>query len=254
MSDSAVSNAKRQRELIKIGGTSGVALDEAERRLTAAESDLETVQKALRDTELRAPFDGVVAKTLVENFTNIRAKQPIVTFQDPSWLEIKINVPEADAVLAVPNLSLEERNRRTAPHAVVSALPDRRIPAMITEFSTTADAATRTYEVTLTFTRPIDVSVLPGMTARVEIKPKGLNDGSAGIRIPARTVAGDSSSQPYVWIIDANGKASRRSVKLGEIAGSMVQIMAGLKTGERIALTGVHHLRESLLVREWEAE
>ncbi len=250
----AESDAERKKELNKIGGASGAAVEEAERRLTLAKSDLETAEKAMSDTELRAPFDGLVARTLVENFSNVQAKQPIVTFQDPSWLEIVVNVSEADAALAVPGLSLEERNRRIAPQVVVSAIEDRKFPAQITEFSTTADPAMRTYAVTLVFARPDDISVLPGMTARVEIAPKEVNGGSSGIRVPSQSVAGDNSSKPYVWVISADGKAARRSVKLGEIAGSMAQIQEGLKTGERIALNGVHHLREGLLVREWEAE
>ena len=38
------------------------------------------------------------------------------------------------------------------------------------------------------------------------------------------------------------------------LAGSMIQIKAGLERGERIALTGVQHLREGLRVRDWELE
>lgn len=250
----ADSDFRRKRELFKIGGASGVALEEAKRRLTTANSDLTTAQKALGDTVLKAPFDGVVARTLVENFQNIRQKQAVVTFQDQAWMEVKVNVPEADAVLAVPGLSLGERNRRLKPEVIVSALPGRKFSAQITEFATIADPATRTYEVTLVFSGSSDVSVLPGMTARAVIEPRDIGNGSTGIRIAAQAVAGDDKGEPYVWVIGQNMKATKRPVKLGEMAGAMVQIVDGLATGERIAVTGVHHLREGLAVRRWEAK
>ena len=44
---------------------------------------------ALADTELTAPFSGVMARKLVQDFANVTAKQPVLVLTDASTLEIK---------------------------------------------------------------------------------------------------------------------------------------------------------------------
>jgi len=250
----AKADVDRKRGLVEVGGVSRVALEEAERRMTAAQSDVATAGKALEDAELRAPFNGVVARTIEENFANVRAKQPVLTFQDPSWMEIEVNIPEADAALAIPGLTIGERNLRLDAAVIVSAIPDREFEAHVSEFSTTADPVTRTYAATCVFETPGDVSVLAGMTAHVRIRRKQDDAEMTGYRVPVHVVAGDDEKNPYVWVIGGDMKASQRPVEIGEISGSMIHVLSGVEPGDRVALTGVHHLREGLLVSEWEAE
>jgi RND family efflux transporter MFP subunit len=231
----AAADLERKRSLVDIGGVARKDFEAAEQLARSTKSNLENAQKALRDTELRAPFTGVVAKTLVENFDNVRAKQDVATLQDNSWMEIKIAVPESDAVLAEPGLTIEQRTARI-------------------KFSTTADPDTRTFEATLKFTPPTDVSILPGMTGHVVVTTDMLKDGSSGLRIPASAVASDDAGKSFVWVVGADMKVAKRPVSLGEMTGDQVQIKDGLATGERIALSGIHYLRDGLLVREWQSK
>ena len=41
-----------------------------------------------------APYDGVIAQRFVEPNQNVRAKQPIVRFQDVDEIDIAVDVPE----------------------------------------------------------------------------------------------------------------------------------------------------------------
>lgn len=169
-------------------------------------------------------------------------------------MEIEVAVPEVDAGLAVPGRTLVERNQRLDASVVVSAIPGREFSASISEFSTAADPVTHTYSLTFVFETPDDVSVLAGMSAHVQLDVKAREGQDLGFRVPVQSVAGDDRSNPYVWIIGDGMKAAKRPVEVGEIAGSMIEIMEGVGEGDRIALTGVHHLREGLSVREWGAE
>ena len=63
-----------------------------------------SLSRILRPVLATAAFAGLIAKTLVENFANVKAKEEVVTLQDPSWMEIKVAVPETDAILAEPAL------------------------------------------------------------------------------------------------------------------------------------------------------
>ena len=48
----------------------------------------------LKDSTLRAPYDGVIAQRFVEEGQNVRAKEPVVQFQDVDEIDIVVDVPE----------------------------------------------------------------------------------------------------------------------------------------------------------------
>src|SRR5262249_48507937 len=48
----------------------------------------------LEDTTLRAPYDGVIAQRFVEQNQNVRAKDPVVKFQDVDEIDVVVDVPE----------------------------------------------------------------------------------------------------------------------------------------------------------------
>ena len=86
----------RRRQLFQRGVISRSELDGFQRANDVAEATLREAQRALDDTRLVAPFDGRVARTLVNNFQNVQAHQPVLVFQNISILEVDIEVPEAD--------------------------------------------------------------------------------------------------------------------------------------------------------------
>ena len=108
-------------------------------------AQLTSAQKALSDTELRAPFAGRIGRTYVDNFNNVQAKQPILLLQDLTQLEAVVNFPEQDWLRAKAGLTLTQRNERAKLEVSLSTLPDRSFPAAITEIAAAADPVTRTF-------------------------------------------------------------------------------------------------------------
>lgn len=250
---SAYTRAKR---IFKEGAGSQAEVDLALRDFEVAREDLNTVQKALDDTTLQAPFSGKVGEKIAENYQNVQAKEAILIFLDDSSLEIDVNVPERDFVRMTPGLSHEERTERVKPMISVSAVPDRTFPAQLISFTTTADPITRTYKATFAFDNPDDVNILPGMTARVTMQlPDELNEEMHGtsMAIPVAATIADEQGNVYVWRIDPESmQISRTQVTLGEMSGSEVQVIMGLKDGDQIAVGGASHLHEGMLVRPLE--
>jgi RND family efflux transporter MFP subunit len=240
---------ERQRVLFDEGVASEREFDVAKRNYEVTAAGLRIAQKAVNDSELRAPFAGRVARTLVNQFQNVQAKEPVVSFQSEGLLEIKVAVPERDAARMPVGKTLKERSDLVHPEVVVSALAGRSFPAQLTEFATSADPTTRTFAATLTFSTPEDVNVLPGMTAsaRVYVSDEA---GIGGKSLPSSAVFADSGGTPSVWIIDPESlRVATRPVAVGEIFGDAVRVEEGIEDGEWVATTGVHQLREGMLVR-----
>ncbi len=249
--DRARAFLNRVLEAGKSGAVSQQEITDARARFDQAQAEVNIRKKAVSDTELRAPFTGRVARKLVDDFQNVQAKEPVVTIQDLSHLELVVSVPEADLALGEGDSSPEEATRRLSPEVVVSAFPSLRIPARLTEFSTTADPSTRTFTGTLTFQAPERASIYPGMTARAILTFR--SDEPSGVNLPARVVRTDESGEPFVWLIEPETlRARRRVVEIGELSGSSLAVHAGLRQGDWVAVSGVHQLREGMEVRRLE--
>lgn len=253
-SENARVNFERAQKLFEEGALAALERDRRQTVYDTAEADLREASKAVEDTALRAPFSGVMAKKLVEDFENVRAKQTVLILQDESTLEIRVNVPERDMTGGgARNIDPEEITRRIEPRVIVSAIPDREFPARVKQISMIADPTTRTFEATFVIERPEEVSVLPGMTAKVIISAPAEAAGRSGMRIPASASVSDDQGKAFVWVVDPSSMQVRPvPVELGELSGSDVSIVSGLSDGDQIAISGVHQLREGMTVRRFE--
>ena len=73
---------KRMERLYKDGTAQLVEYEQKKREHSVALAVAVEARKAMEDTNLRAPFAGVIANRFVETFQNVRAKQPTLSLQD----------------------------------------------------------------------------------------------------------------------------------------------------------------------------
>ena len=244
----ANADLRRSRNIYKEdpGAISTETIDTNERAVGVAKANLAIAQKAVDDTKLRAPFSGRMARKLVEDFQNVKAKEAVLVLQDTSTLEIEINVPERDIARGSPDRQGEEVTERTRPEVIVSALPEMKFPAWVKEFASAADPVTRTFSVKLNFKNPGNLNILPGMTARVQVTVNPERAWS----VPVSAALADDSGNAYVWKLDAESMAvSRAPVELGDLLDDSVGITAGLAEGDLVAISGVNQLRDGMVVR-----
>ncbi len=215
--------------------------------IRSLQAEVDSAADRLRYTYLKAPFEGIVTATYVENYQVLKIKQPVLRLIDHSQIEMIISIPEnlisqADVLQAVDN-PLRVR---------FDPFPDREIEAQIKEIGKEASKTTRTYPVTLIMDQPEDFKVLPGMagnaTRAVEVPGEATQ---TGIIIPETALfSPDDSGKDFVWVIDAQSKkAAKREVKTDELLDTGISIKEGLKPGEWIATAGVHSLKEGQQVR-----
>lgn len=108
----------------------------AEARVEGLLARVREAEAALEDTVLRAPFDGVIAQKLAENFQQVQAKESIARLQNVLGLELEVQVPE----------SLVLRLKRDAKIDFVVTFPTepgKEFPAEFRGFNTQADPATQ---------------------------------------------------------------------------------------------------------------
>jgi len=239
--------------LEKKGAVSKQELDLAKRDLRTAAANLERAEKALEDAKIIADFDGKVANVLVEDFANVAAKQNVMVIQDDTLLEIVVDLPESVMAIPIPGETDAEKVARCSPMLIPSVLPGLEIPVYFSEISETPDPVTRTYEVTLSFTPPEGTLIRTGMTAKVRaVIPPNEHSRSLGYAVPVNAVFSDDEGCPQLWKVDPGSMTvSRVKVEMGALAGNSIVVTGDLQTGDLIAASGVHLLRDRQQVRAW---
>jgi RND family efflux transporter MFP subunit len=216
----------------------------AEAEVRSLEGRVVEANVQLQDTTLNAPYDGVIAERFVEQGQNVRAKQPVVRFQDVDEIEIVVDVPEAVMAADLARADIEDLR------ASLSGAPGVEFPARIREVGQVADPTTRTFKVRAAAKAPEGIRALPGMTATLTMAYQRASVLGESIRVPITAVLQRDSGEQVVWTIDNEGRVAPRPVKLGGVRGGDVEITAGLSPGDRIAVAGVTFLREGMKVRD----
>lgn len=243
--EDALKNYKRSLQLMKQKVTHQSSLDSLKAKLDIAAAEKRSRQKALEDTVLRAPFDGVVAKRFVEKNQHIKGKDVILSLKNVSLIDIVIQVPEN--LIARGGTSHFDKVK-----VQFDAAPGKWYPATMREYSVQSDPVTRTYEVVVSLSPPKTITVLPGMTATVQLEQKSAAEQGSinAVFVPLRAVAGANDSTSYVWVIPPQGGTpEKREVTIGVMKKNSIQIISGLKPGELVAVAGVHSLRQDMQVR-----
>ena len=196
----------------------------------------------LKDTYMRAPFDGEIGARYVKNHTDVLLKVPVLSLVNVSLLEVVVDVPEGQ----IATLNEDEIGRISA---TLAAAPDKEFELRLKDIASQANPKTRTYRVKLLMLQPEDLNVLPGMTVSVTVYPKE-DLAPSRLVIPAKAALADSTGEMHVWIIDDEMRANRRKVSVGSLTGTDgIEVLSGLEGGERIAVTGMTKLQEDMEVR-----
>jgi RND family efflux transporter MFP subunit len=209
---------------------SQAALDQAEAEYLAAQAqgaaaDANAGQSATSKsfTTIVAPYNGVVATTEVDVGDMATIGRPLITVFDPRELRVVATLPQS--VLATANLA--------APVRIEVPTQKRSLVAQRVTVIPVADARTHTTRIRLDL--PEDSGFMPGQYARASI----VTGRARALAIPQAAVL-KRSEVTAVYVIDAQDRVQLRQVRLGESAGEgLVEVLAGLIAGERVALEPV---------------
>lgn len=244
--DRALADFNRGQALVSKGTISQADYNQLQSTLAAAEAALETTKQNLLYGQLKAPFDGVIAKRNIDNFEEVQAKQEVLTLQDVSSIDIKVDIPERIMILT---------NEDTKPEveALFDAIPDTSFPLALKEVATQADLDTNTYEVTLSMPRVDGFNILPGMSVTTRARQTlGLPQlTSTSVYVPAHAVLEDSSGR-YAFVVIQKDEAvhavERRDLTTGTLSSLGLEITSGLAPGDTLIIAGMSKMYQGLEV------
>lgn len=256
--DLAKSQFERVAELVERQLVSRAEFDQRKAMLQVRESSLAQARNNLDYTQILAPFDGIVARRMAENFESVAAGQVVLILQTGDMIDVTIDVPES--IVA----TVERKPEQSNPPPVqvrFDSVGEATFDAYYKEHETQADPATLTYKVTFSLPAPTGVNVLPGMTATVLASMSNLRGSNAtGYQLPIEAVfaAEDEpvdSPYRYVWKIDPESMRARRAaVRVGALTGDQIVVTEGIEAGELIVSAGVNAVVEGMLVRPMSRE
>ena len=209
-----------------------IALAEAQMRQAKANLDLSQAQ--LANLIILSPMNGGVTKRYVDPGTMAKDTAPILTLMDLGELKMVVNVIEREFV----RLQIGQPVKIT-----VTALPDRVFSGRIAVITPALELQSRTAEIQISIPNPGYV-LSPGMFGRAEILLRS-NPGATLVPIEALVSTG---GKDVVYVVSDN-KAVARTVQKGLVKDTFVEILQGVKVGEKIVVAGQGSLKDGSPVR-----
>ena len=222
----------------------------AQEQVNVAESQIAMQQTAIEDTIIRAPFTGVaISKDAQagEMVSPVSAgggftRTGISTIVDMKSLEIEVDVNESYINRVRPGQPVS---------ATLDAYPDWQIPANVITLVPTADRQKATVLVRIGFQK-LDPRILPDMGVKVtflrEADSSDVPVAQSVTLVPQAAVRKDGDSS-FVFVV-RQGTVERRAVKTAGTDGDRLEVVAGLKGGDRVVISPPPELSEGMLIRE----
>lgn len=217
---SQLASAKSQ---VTAQGTQGAEAQQAREQLAETEAALQLAQARLAQTEIRAPAAGVVLERLIEPGDIVQASRRMLVLALDGPARLIVQVDEK-------NLPLLQSGSKAL--AAADAFPSERFEAVIAYISPGVDAARGTVELRLDILKP-PAFLKSDMTVSVDITGPLLKQI---IIVPADIVHQLQSDAPYM-VIDRDGFSAKAPVRLGVQMQGKVQLVSGIDAGTRLVLT-----------------
>lgn len=230
-------------------------LDIQRAQLDSAQAELNIAREDLNMTRIVAPFDGVIANVNVRNYQTVNPAQPIATLSSLETFDVVFSLPESWFS------AIDVNARQYQPWVRFTALPGREFPAVYKEHATVTSGDSQTYQVTLSLPRPTELPGVSGMSGSVRINFDQLAGTTAQmIVVPDEALVGAGKAPgaaASVWVVEGQGndlRVASRAVQLGEKTQAGIEVIQGLRDGDRIVAAGAGELHEHQAVRAWVRE
>lgn len=229
----AQANFERLAQLKQKNTVSQSELDLARQQKESAQGDVDNLKTTLQKKILRAPFDGRLGIRQVDQGQDLQVGAPIVSLQASN--RVRVNFP-------VPQAWLSQLKKGMAVNLDLGKGPDHQLKTTISAIGAEINPVTRNATVQASLDNA-DNQLIPGMGVKVEVS---LSEPREVLAVPVTAIV----FAPYgdtVYVIEpgeqANSlKARQQFIRIGEQRGDFVEILDGIKAGQKVAAAGAFKL------------
>jgi RND family efflux transporter MFP subunit len=201
--------------------------------IQASEAAMRLSDRQLRDTEIRAPFDGYVERRLINLGELVKAQMPVMAIVRLDPLKVTAEIPERMAPWIDSGRPVD---------LAVDAYPGRTFNGKVTRISPAVNIGTRAFPFEAVVPNP-DGALKPGTFARVHVESAKVDE--------VLTLPFAALQYRYgvnrVFVVSGN-RLEMRELQVGERLGDRIEVTSGVKPGERVAVTDVETLNGGELV------
>ncbi len=201
--------------------------------IQASQAAMKLADRQLRDTQIRAPFDGVVEKRLVNQGELVKTQTPVIAIVRLDPLKVTAEIPEKMA----PWINTGETVQLQ-----VDAYQGRTFNGRVSRISPAVNAATRAFPFEALVPNA-DAALKPGTFARVHIASSKVD---TILTLPYAALQYRYGVN-RVFVVDSD-KLAMRELSVGERVGDRIEILGGVKAGERVAVSDVDTLNDGAAV------
>lgn len=234
----AKSQYERMQRLLDHEAVSQQEYESARAQYVQAQSAYENSKDLLSETNLRAPFGGVIERTYVDTYQRVQSGQTILRLVNPMSTTVEFTMPEKSLPL------LFDSTIRFS--VTFDNIPNRQFVARLDTYAKTSSDASG-FPVSLKIERDEAerYRISPGMTCQVMMHTQGEGARQSTLVVPLSAIYAPASGGEYVWRVTSDGRVKLSPVTLGEVYGrDMVSITSGLAAGAEIVTAGVYKLRD----------
>jgi RND family efflux transporter MFP subunit len=201
--------------------------------IEASEASMKLADRQLRDTEIRAPFDGYIEKRLVNLGELVKTQTPVMSVVRVDPLKVIAEIPEKMAPWIHQGESVQLN---------VDAYPDRTFIGTVSRISPAVNTSTRAFPFEALV--PNKEAVLkPGTFARVHIESGKVDDV---LTLPYSTLQYRYGVN-RVFLVEGD-KLVVRELKVGDRIGDRIEILSGVQAGDRVAANDIDKLVDGMKV------
>lgn len=217
----------RQNALLEKEAVSQEAFQEAQTNLATLQAEIDMVKAKIAQTELRAPFDGVLGLREVSQGTYASPTTTVAKLTKTNPLKIEFAVPERYAGMLMPGNELK--------FSVEGDLEERSAKLYATDSH--VDSDTRTYTVRALYDNS-DGKLVPGRYVNVSLTTQEFDKT---IAVPSQAIISEMGiDKVFVY---HSGKAEPVEITKGLRTDKYVQVLRGLSIGDTVITTGIMQLR-----------
>jgi RND family efflux transporter MFP subunit len=206
----------------------------AEAALQQARANRAAAEVMLDYAEIRSPTSGFVTAKNIEAGDMARPGEPLLVIEDLSRVKVVVTVPESEVV----DLQAGDRARVTV--EVLGMTRD----AIVESVNPSGNLESRTFQVRLLLDEA-DPRLKSGMFARATFE-RGSREG---LFVPARAVV-ERGALRGLFVLDVEDRGWLRWVRVGKTSGDRVEVLSGLRPGERYVVSPPIGLIDGTPVRE----